>query len=164
MGLVVLFWRMATSIKWPALGTPRWLMVTILLTVGDQAVFFGNLFFGGVQTGYVHRNVAELVSRIPPEPAGQLVLNDAIFPGAYIAGCTPHVPFYIPETMVIPFVLERSQSLETALQSNAPAVASLGIRYALVAAKGSTYESLMRQGWLEMGRNPFGVLLAAPKK
>ncbi len=158
LGLVAIAWRAATvvvrsrrvNVETTArtlTRLPRWMVLIVVLTFGDQAFFALRIVAHKPPDGMVDRQYAELVSLLPDTPAPSLVLVDD--PGlkpSYVTAFSPHIAYHAPETMVVPFPAKREVLLDEALKGEGGGVAGLGIRYAIGAIHGETIAAMREQG------------------
>lgn len=160
LALVLITWRMLV-VSFAAARARRMLIALLCFTLPDQVAFFSNFIFYGVDAAYVDGNYARLATAIPENPAPQLVLTDLVRDNAYISGCTPHIPYKMPEGhMLVPFGEQREWELSK--QLNGGNVAALGIGYAIINQSSPFRKPLEAQQWTHVGQSGDMLLLRAP--
>lgn len=160
-GLVVVFWRAATSWAQDRRIVPVWLIVAVSLTLPDQALFFLRSL-GGVWVGFASRDYAGILSATNSYPPGRLILNEIIGTGLIISAFSDHVPYDAPESMVVPFWKERADILHRALNGEGRTVRDLGVDLAIVDKQQEMIEKLATQGWRTVTQRGRFVLMAPP--
>ncbi len=119
----------------------------------DQCLFFLNIITQGVRTGFVPQEIAE-IGRVIAEREGPQVFYNRAFPySVYFAATSDHVPYDMPETMVVPWSQERLRIIEEALQNNAAQnLAALGVSLVIVTKNDVLASRLPPHDWSELYR------------
>jgi len=160
VGLVVLFWRAATTWAPRRRHLPRWVIVAVLLTVPDQGLYFLREPFHRHQAGVVSRDYAAVVDRAAALPPGLLTYSPA-GARAYLSAFSDQIPFDMPSILVMPFPGERDRLLAAARDQGTD-LAALGIRLAILQKDDPFVAFVRAKGWRVLEERGSLVLVGAP--
>lgn len=143
-------------------GTFFWRRMFVASLTLDVLFFFLRILSNGIETGFVPKNIEEVRRLLASRQGTQVLLSSAYPYNVYFAASTDHIPYDMPETMVIPWAKERSRLLEAAKSKGPDAVAALGISLAVLTEGDDLLTSLTASGWHLIGRSGTFAVLELP--
>ena len=161
VGMVAVFWRAAMAWAPRARRAPWWLAAAVLMTLPDQGLFFLREALHGVQVGFISRGHANALRSADALPA-PLVAYAPHGTGSVLAALTNHLPFGIPESMVVPFPAERDAILAHALAAGED-LARIGIQLCVTAHDDPAVPLLEGHGWRRHADCGQWVVLVVPQ-
>jgi hypothetical protein len=160
VGMVVVFWRAAMAWARTARRPPGWLVAAVVLPIPDQGLFFLREMLHGVQVGFVSRDYAAALKAADELPA-PLVAYTPQGAGSTLAALGNHVPFAVPESMVVPFPEERDAIMSRTL-GRGEDLAAIGVQLAVTRKDDAVVPILERHGWQQHAATGDWVVLVVP--
>ncbi len=131
----------------------------------DQSLFFVRLATQGVQSGYVPAEIVQVRNILAAREPTQVFVSHAYPYSVYLAADTDHIPYDMPETMVVPWPEKRDELLKYALKEGPAKVAALGVSLAVVGKNDSQSVKMFEVGgWDVVGETQHYLIFELPKE